>query len=83
MKVKLLKDTPDIKAGAIFSTLKYNVCTKDFIDSYYGADYQRHVFYFYDDNYANEWDSFSRDTFQSYLIDLVKSKPDWFEIIEE
>ena len=30
MKAKLLKDTPDIEAGAIFTTLRHNVCTKEF-----------------------------------------------------
>lgn len=82
MRVKLLKDTPDIEAGAIFTTLNYNACTKHFIGSNFDTDdYRKYVFYFYDDQYANELSSLRE--FQMYHVELVRLKPDWFQIIEE
>ena len=81
MKAKLLKDTPDIKAGAILTTLNYNTCTKHFIDSVFDVDeYINYLFYFYDDQYAKNWSTLNE--YQMYHIDLVKSQPDWFQIIE-
>lgn len=81
MRVKLLKDTPDIKAGAIFTTLNYNVCTKHFIDSVFnGNEYINYLFYFYDDQYAKAWSTLNE--YQMYHIDSVKLQPDWFQIIE-
>lgn len=81
MRAKLLKDTPDIKAGAILTTLNYNACTKDFIDNFFVSNrYQDYLFYFYDDIYSNNWTT--TDEYQMYHIDLVKSQPDWFQIIE-
>lgn len=82
MKAKLLKDTPDIKAGAIFSSITYNACTKSFIDEFFVSNrYKDYLFYFYDDTYSNEWPT--TDEYQMYHIDLVKSQPDWFQIIED
>ena len=81
MKAKLLKDTPDIKAGAIFTTLNYNTCTKHFINSVFDeGEYINYLFYFYDDQYAKDWSTL--DEYQTYHIKLVKSQPDWFQIIE-
>ena len=82
MKVKLLKDTPDLKAGAIFTTLKYNACTKDFLDRMENV-FSTDVYHFLDDKFVQEPLSIKIEDYIYYSLDRIKSLPEWFEIIEE
>lgn len=82
MRVKLLKDTPDLKAGAIFTTLKYNACTKYFLDEM-GDFLSTDVYHFLDDEFVREPLSVETKDYIYYSLDRIKSLPEWFEIIEE
>lgn len=82
MRVKLLKDTPDLKAGAIFTTLKYNACTKDFLDRLENI-LPTDVYHFMDDEFVLDPLSVRVEDYIYYSLDRIKSLPEWFEIIEE
>ena len=82
MKVKLLKDTPDLKAGAIFTTLRYNACTKDFLDRMENV-YPTDFYHFLDDEFVQEPDSTRIEDYIYYSLDRIKCLPEWFEILED
>lgn len=82
MKVKLLKDTPDLKAGAIFTTLRYNACTKDFLDGMEN-NISTDVYHFLDDEFVQEPLSVRIEDYIYYSLDRIKSLPEWFEILED
>lgn len=84
MKARLLKDTPDLKAGAIFESLEYNASTSYFIDNF--DDYRSDsVFNFLKSDDVVCPDSVDWDDYIWYtkrrILDLVKEG--WFEIIED
>lgn len=84
MKVRLLKDTPDLKAGAIFESIEYNASTSYFIENFEGFK-SSHVFNFLKDKYVVCPYSVDLTDYIWYteerLLDLVKEG--WFEIIED
>lgn len=84
MKAKLLKDTPDLKAGAIFSTIDYNASTRKFIDDF--EDYHwTDVFHFLDDDFTNSRDTVQRSDYIWYSKKRFEALVElgWFEIIED
>lgn len=84
MKAKLLKDTPDLKAGAIFESLNYNASTQAFIDNF--EDYHwSYVFNFLQDEFTNDRDSVSEDDYIYYTRArlLALAELGWFEILED
>lgn len=84
MKARLLKDTPDLKAGAIFESLEYNASTSYFIDNF--EDYcSSDVFNFLRGKdvvcpKSVTWNDYIWYT-KKRVLDLVEEG--WFEIIED
>ena len=84
MKARLLKDTPDLKAGAIFQSLEYNASTEAFINNF--EDYQwSHVFHFMKDDFVNDPNTVEKNDYlwftRKRLLSLAKLG--WFEILED
>ena len=82
MRVKLLKDTPDLIAGAIFTTIKYNACTKDFLDRLENI-LSTDVYHFLDDEFVQDPSSVRIEDYIYYSLERIKALSEWFEIIEE
>lgn len=85
MKAKLLKDTPDLKAGAIFQSLKYNASTQVFIDNF--EDYMwSHVFNFLeDDGLTNSFFTVEKGDYIWFTYTRLRALAElgWFEILED
>jgi len=82
MKAILLKDTPDLRAGAVFTTVNYNACTKDFLDQM-EKSLPTDLYHFLDDEFVREPSTVRVEDYIYYSLDRVLSLPDWFEIIKE
>jgi hypothetical protein len=77
MKVKLLKDLPDLKAGAIFKTITQEEYNEEFYeeDLYKPSD----LVYLGKD----EFQKFPHvETHYAFELEIIVNNPDWFEIIE-
>ena len=84
MKAKLLKDTPDLKAGAIFESIEYNASTEAFINDF--EDYQRsHVFHFMNDEFVNDPTTVDKHEYLWFTWKRLSALAElgWFEILED